>query len=47
MRNVVLDEEERKEKFKSLLIKICRDLSVENYEIEIYNFINNIRKKVW
>ena len=41
MRDVVLNEEERKEKFEKLLTKICMDFKINNSSVVIKRFIKN------
>ena len=41
MKDVVLNEVKRKEKFVKLLEKICKDFAVVNYKEEIARFLKN------
>ncbi len=41
MKDVVLDEVKRKEKFIKLLEKICEDFGVANYKEEVMKFLKN------
>ena len=45
MKDVVLNEVKRKEKFENLLTKICLDLNIDNYKKEIEIFIERRTKK--
>ncbi len=44
MKDVVLNETERKEKFRNLLEKICKDFNVDNYEEKVQKFIERQEK---
>lgn len=45
MKDVVLNEEEREEKFEKLLTKICRDFKINNSSVVIKRFIKNRKKQ--
>lgn len=45
MKDVVLNEEEREEKFEKLLTKICRDFKINNSSVVIKSFIKNRKKQ--
>ena len=46
MKDVVLDEDKKgKSNFEKLLIKICFDFNINNYNKEIKKFIKTIKNK--
>ncbi len=45
MKDVVLDEIKRKEKFKKLLLKICEDFNIKDGEQIVKNYCSKIKKE--
>ncbi len=43
-KDVVLEEKERKEKFRNLLEKICKDFNADNYREKVQKFIEGQEK---
>lgn len=46
MEDVVLNEEERKEKFEKLLTKICMEFKINNSSVVIKRFIKKQKKSI-